>query len=116
MDRLFKCFNRLRKAKKSDDESIPKYNPNLAIPVVLSGTNTYDKSRGKNGCAIIFNFEEFQDVKTYPNRDGSQRDVDRLVQNFGELNIDIGNRVHKNLTYNKMQKKLTKCKYSFLVN
>lgn len=118
---IFKFLNGLNQLKKSapsavDNDSIPKYNPELAIPVVLSKTGRYDKSRGKNGCAIILNFEEFQDVERYPKRKGSQRDVDRLVKNFGELNIDIGNRVYKNLTYDKMQGRLTECKYPFLEN
>lgn len=72
-------------------------------------------SRSKNGCAIIFNFEEFQDSKKHEPREGSQKDVDRLVKVFGNLNIDIGDRVYKNMTYNSMQKKLEECKYCLFV-
>lgn len=72
-------------------------------------------SRSKNGCAIIFNFEDFQDYKTCPKREGSQKDVDRLVKVFGDLNVDIGDRVHKNMTYNSMQERLKECKYQLVV-
>lgn len=91
------------------------YNPELALPVILSDTDRYDMSRSKTGCAVIFNFEDFQDYKRYQKRIGSQRDVDRLIKVFGDLNIDIGDRVYKNMTYNSMQLRFKECKYLLLI-
>lgn len=68
-------------------------------------------SRAKNGSAIIFNFEDFQEFKKYKKRDGSQADVNRLLSVFRELNINIDDdRVHKNMAYNSMREKLKDCK------
>lgn len=99
-------------ASPKDDEETKKYNPELAIPVVISGTDRYDTSRATNGSAIIFNFEDFYDHQTYLKREGSQADVDRLLEVFDNLDIDIQDRIHKNMTYNSMQQRLKECKNS----
>lgn len=72
-------------------------------------------SRAKNGSAIVFNFEDFHEFKKYKKREGSQADVDRLLMVFGDLNIDIKDRVHKNMTYNSMRERLKECKYIIFI-
>lgn len=109
LSNLFNLMIDSIKSLTEDDESVQKYNPELGIPVVLSSTDRYDQSRSKNGCAIIFNFEKFQDSISYLNREGSQKDVNRLVKVFGDLNIDIGDRIYKNMTVDEMQTKFKEC-------
>lgn len=96
----------------SDSDSV-QYNPELAIPVIISNSNRYDDSRSRTGCAIIFNMEDFQNHKKFKKREGSQVDVDRLQQILTNLNIDVENNVYKNCTYNSMQQKLKYCKLSY---
>lgn len=67
-------------------------------------------NRTFTGCAIIFNFEEFQSKK-FEKREGSQADVKRLEDVFYKLNIDIRDRIYNNLTYNSMRQRLKDCKY-----
>uniref|UniRef100_A0A336LYG3 CSON010544 protein n=1 Tax=Culicoides sonorensis TaxID=179676 RepID=A0A336LYG3_CULSO len=90
-----------------DDRSSIEYNPDLAIPVIQSSSDRYDMSRKKNGCAIFFNFEDFDNYKRFPKRDGSQVDVNRLKEAFQKHDIDISDdRIHKNLTFNSMRDRL----------
>lgn len=65
-------------------------------------------SRGKNGCGIIFNFEEFHDPRK--RREGSEEDVRKLKDAFQAMNVDLGDRIHKNLTCNSMRERLKDCK------
>lgn len=87
-----------------------QYNPDLAISVKQSDSDIYDMSRLLTGCAIIFNFEIFQNNSQFETRQGSTADVGRLVKVFGDLNINIENRVHHNPTYNSMKQRLKECK------
>lgn len=96
------------------DDNDTKYNPALAIPVSISDTDKYDMSRKLNGCAIIFNFEQFQNKKKYPNRDGSTADVKRLCEVFKQRNIDLKERVYENLSFNLMAQRLNECTYVYL--
>lgn len=75
-------------------------------------TEEYDQSRKKAGIAIIFNFEDFFSYKTYPKR---KDELSRLISVLGDLNIDVGDRVYRNLTKAAMIVRIKECMYLLLL-
>lgn len=89
-----------------EGNGVKLYKPGLSFPSRPTTDEFYNVNFPKKALVVVFNHNEYENDSA-PRRDGSDKDVDKLIETFGTPDFDV--RDFNDLTSDEIRNKLDDC-------